>query len=380
MQNKANILIVDDEAGPRESLKMILKPFYGVYTAENGGKAIDIVKSTEIDLVTLDLKMPDLHGTELLREIKKVNGNIEVIIITGFGSLKTAVEGIRFGACDYLLKPFNVSEIVSIINRTIDKKRLYDQLKSFLNELGNLVGLETNLNEVKKNLSEKYAFLEEVKRILNKPHNGNKEEKQVGYLEFAKILADTYESKDIYSKGHSKRVYYYTHLIAKKMGLTPHEIETLEVAAYLHDIGKIGIANKIIFKQDKFTNGEMEVTRKHPTIGVDLVAPIGIPSDVLTVIKHHHEYFDGKGYPEGLRGEEIPLLARVLSVADAFDAMITDRPYRKALSLGAIALELKRCSGTQFDPQVVQLYLKIMEEEKERLLPERLFNQTVSAA
>lgn len=372
MQTKAKILIVDDEAGPRESLKMILKPFYGIYTAETGGKALQIVKKEEIDLVTLDLKMPDLHGTEILREIKKISGDVEVVIITGFGSLKSAVEGIRFGASDYLLKPFNVSEIVSIINRTLEKKRLYDQLKGFLQDLGNLVGLETNLNEVRNNLNEKYSFLEEVKRILDKRKTRTQGEATIGILDFAKTLAELFESKDIYSKGHSTRVFRYADLIAQNLNLSQKQKEILQMAAYIHDIGKIGIENRIILKEDKFTQEEMEVTRKHPTIGVDLVAPIGIPPEVLEVIRHHHERFDGQGYPDGLKNQEIPLLARILTVADAFDSMVNDQPFRTRMSLETIGLELETCSGTQFDPDIVQAFLTIIREEKEKLLPSNL--------
>jgi len=372
MQTKPNILIVDDEAGPRESLKMILKPFYGIYTAETGGKALQIVKKEEIDLVTLDLKMPDLHGTEVLREIKKISGDVEVVIITGFGSLKSAVEGIRLGASDYLLKPFNVSEILSIINRTLEKKRLYDQLKGFLQDLGNLVGLETNLNEVRNNLNEKYSFLEEVKRILDKSKNGTQGEATIGNLGFAKTLAELFESKDIYSKGHSTRVSHYADLIAQKLNLSQKQREFLQMAAYIHDIGKIGIENRIILKEDKFTEEEMEATRKHPTIGVDLVAPIGIPPEVLEVIRHHHERLDGQGYPDGLKNQEIPFLARILTIADAFDAMVNDQPFRTRMSLETIGPELETCSGTQFDPDIVQAFLTIIREEKEKLLPSNL--------
>ncbi|HEX9758960.1 MAG TPA: HD domain-containing phosphohydrolase [Nitrospiria bacterium] len=376
MQTKPNILIVDDEAGPRESLKMILKPFYGIYTAETGGKALQIVEKEEIDLVTLDLKMPDLHGTEVLREIKKLSGDVEVVIITGFGSLKSAVEGIRFGASDYLLKPFNVSEIVSIINRTLEKKRLYDQLKGFLQDLGNLVGLETNLNEVRNNLSEKYSFLEEVKRILDKNKPDLKEEATIGNLEFAKTLAELFESKDLYSKGHSTRVSHYALLVAQELNLSQKQKEILQMGAYIHDIGKIGIDNKIILKEEKFTEEEREVTRKHPIIGVDLVSPIGIPPEVLEVIRHHHERFDGLGYPDGLKQQKIPLLARILTVADAFDSMVNDQPYRTGMPIGAIQLELETCSGTQFDPDIVQTFLSIIREEKDKLLPLNLNEST----
>lgn len=149
MVSKRTILIVDDEIGPRESLKMILKPFYNVETAEDGIKALDIIQEKEIDLVTLDLKMPGPHGGEVLKQIKQKNPDIEVLIITGYGSLKSAIDGIRHGACDYLIKPFNISEIINIINKALNKKKKMEELKGFLSEIGSTFGLNASLEDIK---------------------------------------------------------------------------------------------------------------------------------------------------------------------------------------------------------------------------------------
>ena len=146
---KRTILVVDDEIGPRESLKMILKPFYNIETAEDGIKALEIIQQKEIDLVTLDLKMPGPHGGEILKQIKQKNPDIEVLIITGYGSLKSAIDGIRHGACDYLIKPFNISEIINIINKALAKKKKMEELKGFLAEIGGTFGLDTSLDDIK---------------------------------------------------------------------------------------------------------------------------------------------------------------------------------------------------------------------------------------
>lgn len=154
MESQRTILIVDDEMGPRESLKMILKPFYKIELAEDGNKALEVIQAKQIDLVTLDLKMPGMQGEEVLKQIKQRNPDIEVLIITGYGSLKSAIEGIRHGACDYLIKPFNISEILNIINKALNKRKKMEELKSFLDDLGNTVGIHTGLDDIRKRFAE----------------------------------------------------------------------------------------------------------------------------------------------------------------------------------------------------------------------------------
>lgn len=163
MVSKGTILVVDDEIGPRESLKMILKPFYKIETAENGIKALEILQEKEIDLVTLDLKMPGPNGGEVLKEIKHKNPDIEVLIITGYGSLKSAIDGIRYGACDYLIKPFNISEIVTIINKALSRRKKLKELKTFLNEIGNTLGMDIRPDEIKNLMKEQNRSPQEMK-------------------------------------------------------------------------------------------------------------------------------------------------------------------------------------------------------------------------
>jgi len=371
MESRHSILIVDDEAGPREALNMILKPFYGVYNADSGHQALEMLRKTNVDLVILDLKMPGLQGTDILREIKQEMSQVEVVILTGYGSLKTAVEAIRQGAADYLLKPFNVTEIISVINRILAEKKRRDHLANFLGELGKLVGYDSTIEEVRHAITDKPEFLESLKDVFNRVKEPGGSFSSGNHLEFVRILSETLEGKDPFTHGHSSRVNYYSNLLAQKLDLSQAELRDLQVGAYLHDIGKLGVDSKIIYKEGSFTREELLLMRQHPEIGVELITPIGLSHRITSIIRHHHEFYDGSGYPDGLKGEAIPLLTRIVSTSESFDAMVTDRPYRKALPLNEIVAELKRFAGVQFDPHLVRLLLQIIEEKGEDILPKR---------
>jgi putative nucleotidyltransferase with HDIG domain len=371
MEKEGNILVVDDEFGPRESLRMILKPLYNIYTADNGQKAIEVVKSSPVDLVTLDLKMQGPQGIDVLREIKKFNSDIEVIIVTGYASLKSAIEGIRYGAFDYIQKPFNVAEILSTINKSMERKRLYGQLKVFLKEIGKLVGMETEVAEIKDKFTNNNGFIDAARLVFNKIAEKNSTNKnQTNYIEFAKVLANTLENKDPYSYDHSGRVNYYANLIAQKLSLPKKDMEDLQIATFLHDIGKIGISNTFIFKEGNLTEIELSIVKKHPEIGSLIVEPLQLSPLIISVIRHHHEWYDGSGYPDGLIGEEIPYFARIVSIADAYDAMSSDRPYRKALSLKEIRNEFSKNAGVQFDPEMARAFIEIL-ENKNNIIPNK---------
>ena len=371
MESRQSILIVDDEAGPRESLNMILKPFYGVYSAVDGHQAMDIIRKTDLDMVILDLRMPGFQGTDILREIKKEKARIEVVILTGFGSLKTAVDAVRLGAADYLLKPFNVTEIISVINRIMARKKHRDNLTDYLNELGAMVGCDSTANEVRDSLTNKPALIDSLRKFFNQAVEPGALIHSVNHLEFVRVLSETLENKDPFTHGHSSRVHYYSNLLAQKLNLSQAELRDLQVGAYLHDIAKLGVDTKIIYKEGSFTRQELLLMRRHPEIGVDLVTPINLSQNVVSIIRHHHEFYNGTGYPDGLKGEAIPLLTRIVSTSESFDAMVTDRPYRKALPLKEIVDELKEFAGVQFDPYLVQLLLEIIEEKGEEILPKQ---------
>ncbi|MEK6680476.1 MAG: HD domain-containing phosphohydrolase [Nitrospirota bacterium] len=375
MDKQGNILVVDDEFGPRESLRMVLKPLYNVYIAENGQKAIETIQSTSIDLVTLDLRMQGLQGTDVLREIKRINSDIEVIIVTGYGSLNSAIDGIRFGAFDYIQKPFNVAEILSTINKSIERKKLYTQLKDFLKEVGRVVGVEAELSEIKDKVAANGSFAEAIKKIFTSIAEKNMfQDNTINFLEFSRVIANTFESKDPYSYDHSGRVNYYANLLAQKLSLSQKEMEELQIATLLHDIGKIGIANTFIFKEGSLTEIELAITRKHPEVGAAIVEPLRLSPLILSVIRHHHEWYDGSGYPDGLVGEEIPYCARIVAIADAYDAMSSDRPYRKALALKEIKKEFTINAGIQFDPEMAKAYLDVLDSSSNIILNKSVLN------
>ena len=186
-------------------------------------------------------------------------------------------------------------------------------------------------------------------------------------LETIRSLALAEEAKDPYTKGHSTRVAEYSCLIARRLGFSEAESQVLENASVLHDIGKVGISDGILHKRGKLNENEWSIIRKHPTLALVILSPLEFLSDEKKIIKHHHEWYDGKGYPDGLRGDEIPVGSRILAVADAFDAMRSNRPYRDALSKQAVISELKTNAGTQFDPRIVKILLDIISERKDIL-------------
>jgi putative two-component system response regulator len=367
---RARILIVEDQLGPRKSLEMILNPFFDTSSVDKGEDALKYLKQQSVDLVTLDLRLPDIRGVDLLRQIKRAYQNIEVIIITGYGELKSAMDAMNLGASCYLLKPFNIGDVISAVNRAIDKKKRFEQLKAFLSEVGNLIGFDIGIGEGLKKLKEDPSLLEKIKQAFTLSGQEIEQENRVNYFEFIRILIETLEKKDPYARGHSSRVNYYSNLIAQQLNLTPLEKEELQMGTYLHDIGKLGISQQIIQNRNKYTPDEAAALKRHPEIGVNLIEPLSPSPNVLSVIRHHHEFYDGSGYPDGFKGKEIPLLARIVGIADAFDSMTCDYPYeyRKTLSLEEAGTELQRFSGKQFDPDIVKVLTQIIRDDKEKLV------------
>ncbi len=365
MACQGSVLIVDDEIGPRESLRMILKPIYNVYTAQNGHEALESIAKQDFDLVTLDLKMPGMPGIDVLKEIKKISNDIEVVIITGFGTLPNAVEAIRYGAVDFISKPFNVAEIISIVSKSVERRNFNLKIKRLVQKIRDLclcgedsqdealaalvssVGIARGSQELQHELKESFQQLD----------NFRMQRISVNYLDFLKVLIYILESKEPYTNGHSERVSLYSEIIAQDLHLGKEEKEDLQIATLLHDIGKIGLSNRLLQKNNLSQN-EISDIRQHPINGVHLIEPLAFSHSILSAIRHHHERWDGKGYPDGLAGEEIPLLARVIALADSYDAMVSDRPYRQGLSSKKVQEELGKNAGGQFDPQMVSLFSK----------------------
>jgi putative two-component system response regulator len=360
--NASNVLIVDDEIGPRESLRMVLKPNYNVYTVENGYAAIQMIQQIDMDVLTLDLKMPGMNGIDALKEIRMISPDVMVIIITGYGTLKTAIEAIRYGVFDYIPKPFNVPEILSIIDKSIQRRRLNLKVKEVL---GNCF----NQQLLKEPVANSDSPLQEDNRGITdyKWDEINLSDTQ-SCLEFAKVLAYTLEEKDPYTSGHSERVCYYSDFISKRLSLPPKERSELQIASYLHDIGKIGISNRFINKKGTLTPTDWAVIKQHTKKSIELLVPLNLSSNIISYIQHHHERYDGTGYPDGLAGEKIPLGARIIAISDSYDSMTSDRPYRKPLTNGDAKSELLKNAGKQFDPNLVALFLDLLKEMEDVFL------------
>ncbi|MCX8119111.1 MAG: response regulator [Desulfobacterota bacterium] len=352
----ANILIVDDEIGPRESLRMILKPHYNIFTAENGLAALQILKQHEIDVVTLDLRMPGMSGIETLKEIRAIDPDVMVIIITGYGTLNSAIEAIRYGVFDYIPKPFNVPEIICIIEKSVQRRRLNRKVKEMVRlRCGDDMGID-------QNSIGSFPSFHKIEGLSEFGPNQESPQEYQNCLEFSKVLASTLEEKDPYTSGHSERVCYYADFISKKLSLNPKDRQEIRIASYLHDIGKIGISNRFINKKGTLSTTEWTIIKQHTKKSLELLIPLNLSSTILSYIHHHHERYDGTGYPEGLAGENIPLGARIIAIADAYDSMTSERPYRKPLSGHEAKMELSKNAGTQFDPQLVTMFLEILRE------------------
>lgn len=360
----AQVLVVDDEQGPRETLKLILGAHYNVFTANDGEEALKVLGKEPIDLVTLDLRMPGLCGTDLLKEIKRRSPEVQVIIITGYGTMDTAVEGIRQGVCDFIEKPYNLMDILSAVKRSINIRESQKMMHSLFEELNEAVRFRDTTYNVLDRVKAHQEVVRKVEGLIHRPLTEKKQQENANEkLEFAKVLAHTLESQDPYTHGHSWRVSHYSMLIAEKLGLSQEERQNIQLASFLHDIGKLGVNLQYIRKPANLSKEEWKAMRQHPVKGAELVAPLNVPDAVRQAIRHHHEFYDGSGYPDGLKGEQIPLPARIVGISDTYDAMASDRPYRKALSREKITEEFTRFSGIQFDPQLVKIMLKLMEEQ-----------------
>jgi putative nucleotidyltransferase with HDIG domain len=361
---RATVLIVDDERGPRESLRMILAPNHRVLQASSGVEALEILGTNHVDLVTLDLNMPGIKGEELMRTIRGEYPQVEIIIITGCGSLESATEGIRSGICDYLLKPFDVVQVSASVQRALSRQRARIRLISFLEELGGVVGRDRDAHVILDDVQRSQKLKGRLGGLL---HDRGRVDAEAAFLDpprtidFLEVLAETIESKDRFMRGHARRVAFYASLLADRLCLSAEEQARARIAAFLHDIGKVGVPTDLLLRQGALEKAQREVVEQHPEIGSRLLKPLDIPSSVATAIRHHHEWWDGTGYPDGLSGEEIPLLGRIIAITDAFDTMSCDRPYRAALDRSVSREELRRFSGVQFDPDLTKEFLRILD-------------------
>jgi putative nucleotidyltransferase with HDIG domain len=358
-KKKPTLLVIDDEAGPRDALQVILRPFFNIQTAESASAAIDVLNSQPIDLITLDQKLPDRQGIDLLQDIKHHHTGVEVIIITGYGSLKSAMEGIRHGAAGYLLKPFNVTELLSLVSQTLEKKQRLDFLRHFIGTSTGLWGSDTESAQAWKELLAGY-------RAIGKSPSDNASHAEET-PDLLPVLSDLLEAKDRQLLNHCSRVSFYATLLANRINLTLAEQKSLALGAFLHDIGKIG-PEAYQFADDEITvTGEAVGNRHHPERGAKLVLPLGLPAEVGQIIAYHHERWDGSGYPFGLQGEGIPQLARIVCIAQTFDHLTAELPGRTPLSIDDACQQMLSYAGTHFEPKLTELFARVAQECKASL-------------
>jgi len=282
-----------------------------------------------------DIVMPEMDGLTLLENVRAHNSDVPVIMVTAMHDISTALEAIRRGAYDYILKPFEKDQLYLSVRRALEHRRLLLENRNYQRNLERLVMERTaQLSQALGELEQSYDYTLEA-------------------------LGGALDMKDAETEGHCQRVTAFTVAIAKTMGVEGEELRKIARGAFLHDIGKMGIPDSILRKPGPLTDDERAVMRKHCEIGHAVLTKIPFLNEPAEIVLSHQERFDGKGYPRGLRGEEIPLGARIFAVADTLDAMISDRPYRKALPLSVAREEIKTHAGTQFDPKVVDVFLRM---------------------
>ena len=326
---KQKILIVDDEEGIRNLLVEVLgKGGYECKTATNGEEAINEIKKDSFALVLLDILMPIKNGIDVLPQVLAHDKETAVIIVTGVAETKIAFDTLKLGAYDYIMKPFDIDEVMVSVEKALEKRNLIIQNREYQENLEKKVIEQT----------------EETRQV---------------YMSAIMSLAKALEARDKYTDGHSKRVTDYSLAISKNLSLLEKDIEKIRLAALLHDIGKIGVKEEILHKNGSLTNEEYRHISEHPNIAVEILKMIIKDEEIIKIIKHHHERFDGKGVPDGLKGGEIPIGSRIIAVSDSYDAMTSTRPYRDFLSHEKAIAELKCCAGKQFDPKIVDSFMGI---------------------
>ena len=336
-EDKYTILIVDDEENNLQLLRRTFRNKYNILMAHNGLEALDVVKQhgDEISLIVSDQKMPVMEGTEFFKKVRETNPQIIKILLTGHVDTDILVAAIN--DCDlyqYILKPFEPEELKIAVDNGIQKYSMANNNKVYYQEL-------------------KELFYKTIRAISN-----------------------ALDTKDSYTNGHSLRVTLYSMIIAKELNLSPEYMEEIEIAGLLHDIGKIAMPKSILCKNGKLTDEEFLVMKSHPVRGEKIVINIKKLQKISEWVKAHHEKWDGNGYPDGLKGEEIPLAGRIIALADTYDAMTSTRPYRTALSHETAVSEIRRCSGTQFDPNLAEIFVHVADKiDAARRNPEEYYKE-----
>ncbi len=327
------VLVVDDEPQLRRVLSRLMSSDgFEVDEATNGREALAALQRRNATLVLSDLYMPELDGMELLQEVRKRHPDTAVVMITAVTDVGTAVRCLSLGAMDYITKPFHLEEIRARVRQALERRRL-------------LMENREHQERLEERVAQQAHRLEQL------------------FLASIQSLADALEVKDQYTHGHSVRVAAYCVAIAHRLNLPSAAVEEIELGGRVHDIGKIGVREDVLNKPDRLTQDEYAHIMTHPMVGWRILQPLlRDKPHALNIVRSHHERFDGRGIPDGLANENIPIEARIAAVADTFDAMTSARPYRPGLPVETALIEIQRCSGTQLDPIVAKAFLELAAE------------------
>lgn len=337
------ILIVDDEVEITEILADLLSEDYECLRAASAEEALARLTESEFQLVISDITMPGMSGLDMIPHVKELSPDTVVVMISGMQTVESAIGALRLGAFDYLMKPFDLRQVEAVVKRALEHHDLVVAKQRYENHLEELVEQRTV----------------ELDKALNSLEGA--------YRSTLKALTAALETRDSETHGHSERVVTYSLRLGREYGLSTVEMKSLEFGSLLHDIGKIGVPDSILRKPAKLTEEEWVRMREHPLHGQQILRGIEFLEGAARVVAQHHEKWDGTGYPFGLRQEEIDICARIFSVADAFDAITSDRVYRRGKPYEAAAQELDDWAGRQFDPKVVEAFHRVPKEDWEEL-------------
>ena len=346
---KPTVLIVDDEAAPRAALTQILKQDFNILTADNGTKALAVINEKGVDLITLDLRLPDQLGSDVLKEIKRTHGDIEVIMVTAYGTLQSAMDCVRHGAAGFLLKPFNATELLSISLQTSHKKQRLDMLRAAIRDNPALWGPDPACTQAWQAVMSQYArhvqggLLEVSSRDTTSP--------------LIQLISDLMEAKDRHLVNHGNRVSFYATLVANHLQLPLLDQQNLSLGALAHDLDLISENGNSLVRYDARRN------LHKPELGARIGHAIGLSPEAVEIIALHHERWDGTGYPFGLKGDRIPLLARIVSITQCFDELTADKPDATPVSIKHALERIEQQAGEAFDPSLVDTFCRAMREQ-----------------
>ncbi len=338
MQNRKRILVVDDEKSILDLIRQVLTDCdeYELQLTDDPHEALILLRTNQYNIVISDICMQGLDGLALLENVSRIDNKIPVILMTGFAETDVMQKAIKLGVYDFLRKPFNLSELMISVRRAAQKNDLVIQNENYKKHLENMVQQRT-------------LELFNAKRKL-----------ESNFINTLNVMVNALEANDIYTRGHSERVTVISMLFGKHIALSSEELKKLRIGSLLHDLGKIGIYRSILTKQVSLSDDELTMMKEHPVIGARIVHPIGFPQDISDIILQHHEWCNGEGYPYGIALDKINHLARVVSIADAYDAMTSQRTYRQRLSPEEAITEISSQAGKQFDVDLSKQFSGIL--------------------